>query len=157
VIIASVPHSGSRFLQRLLGWKFLHVYDGESLDEITQHELIAVPLRHPIAVAESWKRRGKPIAEHPKHEPMVRMFRNLIERVDPLGPIYLPLDNGHREAALLELGLRTGRLLATDWRPVTDDIEFPAVSLTEHERAAVTELMADPFFERVGYSLPVGI
>lgn len=129
----------------------LHVYSGESLEEIKRHELVAVPLRHPLKVAESWKRRGKPVVEHPVHEAMCVMFRTLIDQIDPLEPVYLPLDNSQREAALIELGLRTGRLLVTDWEPATDDVEFPAVSLSDYERLAVVELMADPFFERMGY------
>lgn len=152
MIIASVPHTGSRFVQRLLGCEFVHVYAGESLERIKRHDLIVVPLRHPMRVAESWKRRGKPIAEHPVHEPMLAMWRNLIEVIDPLKPVYVPIDNGQRELALKGLGRRIGRMLETDWEPVTDtDIPRPDVTLSDYERLAVVELMADPFFRRVGY------
>lgn len=151
MIIASVPHSGSRFVQKLLGCKFLHVYSGESLDEIKRHDTIVVPLRHPLAVAKSWKRRGKPITEHPKHECMVRMFRNLIDQVDPLNPKYLPVDNARRTSALIALEFHLGMVLKTDWAPVTDDIDFPDTPLTLDDELAVHGLLADPFFERNGY------
>ena len=146
IVLASVPHSGSRFVLKLLPQPvfFRHVYEGESIEQIvalSRAYPVVVPLRHPLAVAQSWKDRGKPIASHPKHEPMVAMWRTLIDVVDPLYPRYLPIDVPDRDAYFAGL--------ETDWVPVKDS--NPHVPLTDEDRAAVSELLADPFFARFGY------
>lgn len=147
MIVASVPHSGSRFVSELVRAPFLHVYTtGESLGEIRKHDVIVVPVRHPMAVAQSWKNRGKPIVSHPKHEPMMAMWRTLIDVIAPLKPYYVPVDSENREQYLAKLGKRIRRKLTTDWRKVSDG--YLITPLNDEDEAAVKELLADPFFEQ---------
>lgn len=151
MIIASVPHTGSRFTQSLFQKKpvFLHVYKGESIEEIIKHSQIIVPLRHPLAVAQSWVNRGKPIRWHPKHEAMCVMWRTLIDVVAPLLPMYLPLDLPSRDHYLHRISAAIGEKLDTDWSTVSDNL--PSKPLTDDDKSAVAELMADPFFAKMGY------
>jgi hypothetical protein len=146
VIIASVPHSGSRFVSALLGVPFWHVYQGESLEKILGHDVIVVPLRHPMKVAQSWKNRGKPIVSHPKHEPMIAMWRTLIDVIAPLEPLYVPVDSENRDVYLAKLGKATKRRLKTDWRGKSDG--YLLTPLNDEDEAAVRTLLADPFFEQ---------
>jgi hypothetical protein len=154
ILVASVPHSGSRFVLKLLGKPafFWHVYQGESLEYITELGKfcpVVVPLRHPRAVAQSWVNRGKPIRTHAKHEAMCVMFRTLIDVVDKLKPLYLPVDVPNRDEYLSALKGVAGEL-HTNWEPVTDGL--PQKALSEDDELAVSELLADPFFARFGYT-----
>jgi hypothetical protein len=146
LIVASVPHSGSRFVSELLRVPFWHVYQGESLERIFEHEVIVVPLRHPLAVAQSWKNRGKPIVSHPKHEPMVAMWRTLIDVIAPRKPFYVPVDSDQREVYLAKLGKALRRRLKTDWKFKSDG--YLMTPLNDEDEAAVKSLLADPFFEQ---------
>ena len=155
MIIASVPHTASRFVQSLLGPGVgnFHVYakgTGENLIEIPKHRVIVVPLRHPRAVAQSWKNRGKPIVSHEKHEPMVAMWRTLIDVIAPLNPFYVPVDIESRDEYLAKLGKKIKRKLVTDWRAKSDG--YMTTPLNDGDEAAVKRLLADPFFARFGYS-----
>lgn len=157
ILVASVPHTGSHFAVHTIGLpaqNLYHVYEGESLRIIKDaHEsgaLIVVPMRHPMQVAQSWANRGKPIVEHPVHEPMVRLFRSLIEHVVPLDPMYLPVDVPDREVYLRALSAALGKELVTDWAPEAHHEIRPA-TLDDDDIEAVRDLLADPFFKRFGY------
>ena len=168
IIVASCPHTGSHFAVNTIGlplrnWdrggvsaqNLYHVYSGESLEIIKrgarEGATLVVPMRHPMAVAQSWANRGKPIAEHPVHEPMIKLFRNLIEHVVPLNPLYLPVDVPNRDKYLRALSDVVGRELKTDWAPASHHEIAPA-KLFDDDIAAVHELLRDPFFEEFKYA-----
>lgn len=172
IVVASCPHSGSHFVVDLLGYplrseargnercqNLYHVYPGESLEIIKRHvdagDTLVSPMRHPMAVAQSWANRGKPIAEHPVHQPMIELFRNLIDIVDKWGVTYLPLDVPDRDRWLKRLGERIGAELKTDWRPKSHHDIRPA-TLHHDDIAAVDELLTDPFFGQFGYTQEIG-
>jgi hypothetical protein len=168
VVIASVPHSGSHFAVETVGLplrsrapggvayaNLWHVYSGESLKYIKENAeggMVVVPLRHPLAVAQSWANRGKPIAEHPVHEPMIRLWRNLIEHVVPLKPYYLPVDIEKRETYLKRLGKALGREIKTTWHRVSHHPVERAAQLFDDDIEAVLDLIKHPFFKEFGYS-----
>lgn len=119
VILTSVPHSGTQFTQQLLaqkvGWVFDHLYI--SVVPILRRHIKAgvpciVPIRHPVMVALSYKARRMGV------EQMVDYWRRLVLAIDPLDPIYLPLDTRDREDWLARADERLGRPgLTTDWKP----------------------------------------
>lgn len=162
-----MPHTGSHFAVNTIGlplrnWdkggvaaqNLYHVYDGESLSIIKQAHsegaMLVVPMRHPMSVAQSWANRGKPIVEHPVHEPMIKLFRNLIEHIVPLNPLYLPVDVPDREKYLAKLSKAVGRELKTSWDRVSHHDIRPA-RLFDDDIAAVIELLKDPFFRDFNY------
>ena len=169
LIIASVPHSGSHFLIDLIDYtvlpdesmlshavernqrfyRFHHVYGGESMEWLLKYGKLAPvisPLRHPMAVAQSWKNRGKPIAEHAVHAPMVRLFHNLIELSKRVRMYFLPLDHPERERYLRRIAEVAGRNFKTQWSYYGPGPVNPEIALTQADRDAVAELMTDPFF-----------
>jgi hypothetical protein len=102
-----------------------------------------VPMRHPVSVAESWKARGKDLAN------LARQWSTLKTQVEPYEPSYLPLDVEDKEKWLTEFNEKTGLNIHTQW-PVVMSCNKSA-TLTETERAAVVEVMDDGFFDRFGY------
>ena len=106
---------------------------------------VVVPMRHPVSIFESWIAQDKPLALLPNQ------FQILKTMVDPVGPIYLPLDVPDRDSWLAKLNARLGLELQTDW-PVIMSCGKRA-TLTDAHREAVVEIMADGFFDRFGYEV----
>jgi len=171
LILASVPHTGSHFLIDLIDYtvlpkddmfskavernqrfyRFWHVYGGESIEcllKFGKHAPVIAPLRHPMLVAQSWKNRGKPIVEHEVHAPMIKLFHNLIDLSRQVTMYFLPLDLPDRDQYLRRIETVAGRNFKTQWSYYGPGPVSPQVELTEDDRAAVRELMTDPFFER---------
>lgn len=170
LIIASVPHTGSHFLIDLVDYtvlpkddmmqhavernqrfyRFHHVYGGESMEWLLKYGKMAPvisPLRHPMAVAQSWKNRGKPIVKHDVHAPMVQLFHNLIDLAQRVRVTFLPLDVPDRNARLRRVSEVAGRSLRTRWAIYGPGPVKPDIALTDSDREAVADLMQHPFFE----------
>ena len=62
-----------------------------------------------MQIALSWKARSKNVAH------LTDDFRRLVSAVDPLDPIYLPLDVPEREDYLAALNERLGLNITTNW------------------------------------------
>jgi hypothetical protein len=95
-----------------------------ALDLALEMPLI-VPLRHPYRVEESWKRRGKSVAE------LVSCFDTLAEKFAPLRPCFMPVDSPRREEALQELSGELGVELSTDWAVVHGEAGTHSLALED--------------------------
>jgi len=81
-----------------------------SIDAIKRLDYpIIIPLRHPYLVQESWVRRGKPLSE------LIENFKLLINELDPLNPLYLPIDVENRQDYLDEINKKLDLDLRTNW------------------------------------------
>lgn len=78
---------------------------------------IIVPLRHPVIVAESWRRKGKPLDD------MYAQWDMLIDFVDPYQPAYLPLDVDIRDAHLGAINERYNLKLQTRWPVINSKVK----------------------------------
>ena len=124
--IPTIQHTGTKFLAKLFGdihWaSFIEdASDRENvlyLGHLTTNSIgnikklnhpILIPLRHPYLVAESWKRRGKPLTE------LAENFRLLVDELDPLNPLYLPIDVDNRQEYLDIINNELGLSLKTNW------------------------------------------
>ena len=166
VIVASVPHTATHFLIELLGLPVVNpdvislseVIAGERQDSyVSRHvypqggnlaftkewgpkSIVVAPLRHPMAVAQSWRNRGMPIGD------MVDYFHNLM-LLDPQ-PIYLPIDAECRDWNLELIRIATGLPCETDWEIVGHSNQFHK-TLSDSDIALVRELASEPFFAEV--------
>ena len=104
-----------------------------------------VPMRHPLTVAASWKARNEDLSLLPGQWAILKT------EVDPYEPMYLPIDSPDRMNWLDTICRNIDRELQTDW-PVVMSCNKSA-TLTDSERAAVVEVMADGFFGRFGYEV----
>lgn len=167
IVVASVYHTGTNFIfQHLLKGmtqvgiapdsKYVKGLPRNSFARIhcdlSQHVylqwwllrcLCVVPMRHPVSVAESWKARGRDLAN------LAIQWNILKTEVDPYEPMYLPIDSPDRMNWLDTISRNIDRELQTDW-PVVMSCNKSA-TLTETEREAVVEVMDDGFFDRFGY------
>lgn len=130
VFIATVHHTGTQFTEKLFkdagygptdktnGLNGQNDYHRAHIDYPVQTELkdwlergfpLVVPLRHPLAVAKSWKARRKPI------EQLIRQYELLETLVDPYQPLYLPIDHPERDRYFTNLRLKVDLRLKTDW------------------------------------------
>jgi len=125
IVVASIPHSGTRFvLEHLLaprkrvksapddGEFFFEHLDSPHIpklrDMMRQFPCI-VPMRHPKSIALSWKADSRLLTD------LTTMYRCLVSAIDPFKPCYLPLDVENRDAYLQLLNDQTGLNLKTDW------------------------------------------
>ena len=169
VTVASVHHTGTQFITH----EILKTFEARSLDH---RNLVAgpaakdiwirihcepqsidrlgywcssratiVPLRHPAKVAASWKARGKDLSR------LVAQWNILKNIVDEHDPMYLPIDVPDRMNWLDTISRNIDRELQTDW-PVVMSCNKSA-TLSENDKAAVIEVMADGFFDRFGYEV----
>lgn len=106
-----------------------------------------VPLRHPRAVAQSWKNRNKSL------EWLDVQWKLLKEEVDSYSPFYIPLNDSELKEEFLcraEKGL--GVRFLHDWPIVCPGVavegDFP---LDEEDEVWIKSWMEDGFFERFGY------
>ena len=123
--LPTIQHTGTKLLAKL----FKDFY-WASFDEVTEEpnvlflghltvnsinkikkldHPILVPLRHPNLVAESWRRRGKPLNE------LIENFNLLVNEIDPLKPHYLPIDVPDRQGYLDKINQDLNLNLTTDW------------------------------------------
>lgn len=130
IVIPTVPHTGTMFAVRLftdLGYNQIGLNDPQNREKVVRSGHIVrdgqyqaavrhikggdpavVPLRHPYLVAESWKRRDKPIDD------MKIAYRRLPE-LQALGAYFLPMDIDGRESYLEVLKAGTGLPVTTKW------------------------------------------
>ncbi len=158
--MASVPHTGTRFVHKLLaprrrggeqpddGSFFFQHVDKENiptLRRMMQSFPCIVPLRDPTATAISWRSRRMNVAN------LADDFRRLVSAIDPLGPYYLPLDVPNRQEYLDLINRELCQNLTTKWTPVCPSGEVARLGKNERE---IVESMIDElgdFFSRFGY------
>lgn len=126
--VISIQHTGTHFLADMFvpqyHWASLverderptihvgHISPGQFphilklLDEIP----VLIPVRHPYVVAESWKRKNKPIGE------LVIAYK-LLNQIKDKTPYYLAVDSLEREQQLAEINCKLQLNLQTDWEP----------------------------------------
>ena len=167
VVVASVHHTGTHFLYEHLfdGWhRYNSGYDciaephGRGIVRIHCDEQqskylprwmdshrVVVPMRHPMSVAASWIAREKDMKK------LYFQWNCLKTLVHPCAPMYLPLDSPDRMNWLDTICRNVDEELQTEW-PVIMSCNKSA-TLSENDRAAVIEVMADGFFDRFGYEV----
>ena len=133
VLILSVPHTGTTFTEKLfmsIGYhdaplnqrgdgKSIHRSHIDNDSHLIQGLLLRkdenlpliVPLRHPFLTEESWRRRGK------ENEGMIHGFRNLMDRLYPLDPYWMPVDSEKRVQCLEILNQGLDLEIFTQWAP----------------------------------------
>ena len=159
VLIASIRHTGTRFVQNLLethgvenreakpeaekGYYYSHIGEGGKsgtlLAALAGYVPTVIPFRHPYCVWEAWRRRGitKPLAER---------YRVLIDVFLPKGPIVFPLDALHgKEASLERIGSIVGCHLTTDWSPVACEHQTADLDWRDLEPPMAIRDIADEF------------
>ena len=171
VVIPSVWHSGTHFMTDQVVPDFTaHHFDhrgwiagsprgdiqvrchcepefAKSLQRWGKEGQCLVPMRHPILVAQSWKARGKT----GRFLELAAQWKLLKDHIAPHDPLYLPIDSPDRENWLDKIRNFLNSEIQTDW-PVIMSCNKSA-TLTDEEREAVIEVMADGFFDRFGYSI----
>lgn len=110
IAIASVRHTGTRFLSRLLG-EPLRVHFGEKYLYKVKDYKIVTPLRELDKVITSWERRQLELKD--LHVALGVMTNYPTD-------FYIPVDSADRETYLAKLSDYLGEDIVTDWAPVTD-------------------------------------
>ena len=131
----SIRHTGTRFTRELLSGSYqwtkvtgdtpppnplfsAHI-EGDRTNLLLKFAArfgnCVVPLRHPRACARSCMKRGKDLGLY------LDSWRTLVEKVDMVNPVYLPVDSPRRESFLSDLGEYLGLSLSTEWAPVGAD------------------------------------
>lgn len=168
LVLTSVPGSGTHFVldQLFHDWKrgglrnpglwdqdkiyySQHSYAKalSGLLELAEKHTLIIPLRHPMAVAQTTKNRGQHLTM------MVECFRTIIDYLDKFDPCYLPLDRPDRQEYLTRLNERCGTKFETDWPVIRHETRNDRQErlILEGEASLVNKLMEDPFFSRFGY------
>jgi hypothetical protein len=151
IVVASVPHSATRFvIEHLLDGECFHRHlDAECIPALRaqarNHPLI-IPLRHPRDVALSWKARRRPLPSLPP------MYRAMVTAFDPLRPLYLPVDHRARDDYLEQVNAMTGLRLRTDW-PIWKSLDLRG-RFDGTDAELVDDMIAElaGFFVRFGYA-----
>ena len=153
ILVASVHHTGTKLVY---SWILENIDDLdkyrvhiepknlEELRELREVADIIVPLRHPMIVANGWKRRGKRLEE------LGTQWHMLKTDIAPYNPYYLPIEHEDRDEWLTHIGQKLGVRLKTDW-PIIGRTCAPAEELEEKDKALVLNWMKDGFFEQFGY------
>ena len=158
VLIASVPHTGSRFTVSLftkVGFvrhkkprknahsvRLTHVRDDDEWRIVEKHQgPLIVPIRHPLSCARSYANRDEDVRESWGY------WRRLIDQVIPLDPLLLPIDAADRDGYLEKINSELGLSLTTDWKKFQSKAPFPRW-LTPAEVQGSLDILKDPFFER---------
>lgn len=167
IVTVSVPHSGTHFTWELLKsvgyaprtkssdsgerkYGHIHTYGTDNAaeqlaDAKARGWRVIVPLRHPMATAQTHKNRRKGILDG--KNPMLRCWRSLIEEAPALDPLWLPIDTPDRQRYLGKINAELGVEIVTDWKPVSHYAKEHH-ALTRAEIDAVRELLDDPFVTR---------
>ncbi len=156
VLLTSVWHTGTRFMQRELFIDFnfspirvgfpkqatmIHMEKRHRKvleDRLYSCDYVVVPLRHPVNIWRSWKARHKPL------DLLREQLQILTELVAPVRPIYLPLDHSEREWYLSELNSRMDADFQTEFPVVKHEVE-PGTLNPEELREAHSYLFHEPF------------
>mgnify|MGYP000076110558 FL=1 len=126
MLLVSVPHTGTRFLQGLTNAPFMHSYEYTTPQNIVDRggsDILCAPLRDPWEVWKTWYQRYPNLfyildPDHPKS--METAWRSLAALDREFGSvIYIPVDvPDRRDEQLQSLSEAMGRDLSTDWEPV---------------------------------------
>lgn len=128
-VIPTIQHTGTKLLYGMFPEGFTHYSFYEEpespnalhVGHITENSVEAIkrldcqmiiPLRHPYLVAESWRRRNKPLSE------LFDNFMILVDELAPLDPLYLPIDAANRQDYLNKINKRLDLRLNTNWNVV---------------------------------------
>ena len=109
-----------------------------------------VPMLHPLKVAGTWTGGGKTL------HPLWDSWRRLISAIDPLGPLYLPIDVPNRQTYLDAINEETCLDLKTDWPVIGSSGLAPNFdAFNGGERKLVDDMFEElgDFFGRFSYSL----
>lgn len=124
-MILSVPHTGTRSLEKITGYTHLHSYAYMTPQDIlnrNQNEVMVVPLREPWAVWTTWFQRygGRKYIMDPDHPKSMESAWRALAALDRYFDLhYIPVDiPGVRDEQLELLSEKMGRKLVSDWIPV---------------------------------------
>lgn len=168
VVVASVPHTGTRFVfEHLLkgrhrcgehpcddGFSVYHT-DGrhkKRLIALAGQFPTIVPMRHPAKVAQSWAVNRSKNPDYYAPDRLRAAFHSLVTDIDPLKPLYLPIDAPNRDEYLAKINAELGLGLDTGWPVVgeSDKSATPEVANPDIVASLVDELSS--FFGRFGYA-----
>lgn len=108
-LLVTVPHTGTRFFQQLIGCKALHVSPA-ALEQARAHDgVLITTIRDWDDVQESWKRRGR----DQSFPEALMWWAELLT----FNPVIVSIDC-QREERLARLSEALGMDLKTDWMPV---------------------------------------
>lgn len=143
VMLLSVPHTGTRFLRKLIEPTFnLHTHPSTGLGKtramLKISRLIVCPLRDPAKVWESFCRKG--LSDGQFWLSWARLWHLSHE----FSIYYMPIDVSESQDRLNLLGEILGRPLKTDWAPVGHEPQHQG-EIREHDLA---DLYAIPFIKR---------
>ncbi len=167
ILVASVHHTGTNFVMKdlLRSYKLTHAsirvigdnpfhktqlhiqkrYTSELAYWLPRSKVI-VPIRHPVDVALSWKRRLKDLNE------MKAQFEMLLSVVDDYNPAYLPIDAMDRDWWLSQLNQRFSTNLSTNWDVIGSKAQPPArhwkAQLTDDEYELASGIASWSFFDQ---------
>lgn len=157
VVLISIPHTGTNFTIKLFadnGYEEGGLFTPRSFGPMVRHGhmvkegqiaraielartmLLVIPFRHPYRVEESWKRRGKSLAE------MYDCYRTLIDRFLPLNPVFVPVDTERREEAVERLSSRLRTWLTADWSVVNSVSGTHSLALSDCQPSEQTVALA---------------
>lgn len=95
-IVVSVPHSGTRTLCAYLGLDtHQHFHHKRIPSDVA--DVVHVPVRHPLKVAESWARRGKAIHE------LIQRYAGMLEFIARADPVLHRIEDLPRLAGLADI------------------------------------------------------
>lgn len=162
ILVPTIPSTGTHFMRDHLlvnEQKVVdHIWPADMdrwADRMQGIKSIIVPLRHPWKVALSWKARES--SGRPPVIDLPMWWRNLVGRIDPVRPYYLPIDQVElRDSCLENINVNLDLELRTDWPIVRQKdgkagSRYDVVGLTSEEyEVCVLNIMEElePFFSR---------
>ena len=171
LLLVTVQHTGTRFVQRLLSeadiqTAQIHAVDTrkKQLDSwLNQNEMadlpIIVSLRNPVNVAQSWWFRAN---KHSTHNPFLQiqeMFKQwayLAKIIAVSKPLFLPVDHPEREHYLQEMSVELGRPLSTRWKKYGHRPGAETIKLSNATIDGINELIATTFLKDFYQEVPHG-
>lgn len=157
-MVVGVPHAGNHFIFEHLMAGMRPEVDHVEADRVCKIRdrmrggtPAIVPMRHPREVARSWVFRGYAYPQAFKLTELSDCWRRLVTGIDPLGPLYLPLDADDRDDWLEQINTSLGLNLSTDWPHWK---KGPEVVLRPSHERLVEDVMSElgGFFKRFGYA-----
>lgn len=139
--LTSVPHSGTRFFNRLLQIGTIVHFTSGSLDKFMQEaDVVACAIRRPEDVWQSWHHRGK--SQESQREYWHRSWARLAEWSAKRFLYFLPIDHPSRDRRL---------------RALTDVLDIPVLANWNHTigRHDVDRGKAPPIDLSFPYSIPI--
>lgn len=164
VCVPSIMHTGRHVLQTIFtreNWKqvgpnpdthfyppkpkqdhiiYFHLVDGHSAYyNIAEQYPLVCPMRHPVRVLESFRRRGL------TKDYFEEQWRNQI-RVHNWRPLYIHIDSTHRDEQLANASRKLGRKLSTNWPVLTvkNTVDF---EVTDERLAEIPDFIMDFYTE----------